>query len=277
MLTRQFPHANLTRESERGRQSNEKAFTMSSDAKNQVDARVHAKAHFAMTDNDAKRTFGSLWNETLVPGTVVEVETDTSGKRASVFLKVRWDLPGGQRVKRVNLRSCTAGEIQSTGITAQEQAQTSPVASASFQADQNGGSRQLPEATYSGTPPAPAPAPDPLLQNLTSWNAHGVDRKQRDVLKLVGGAVARRMWEMRTVGGESIVEGGDSGARAPRRRQFDYSMAVFPQSHLVQMVQLTSKALQEKGKGGISPGELLKVFGVLIPGTCYKLGKRSDL
>jgi hypothetical protein len=87
-----------------------------------------------------------------------------------------------------------------------------------------------------------------------SWNAHGVEWKQRDVIQPVRGAVVRRMWEMRTVGGDSIVEGGDSGIFAPRRRRFDYFMAAFPQSHIVHMVQLTSKALQKKGKRGISPG-----------------------
>jgi hypothetical protein len=85
------------------------------------------------------------------------------------------------------------------------------------------------------------------------------------------------MWEMRTVGGESIVEGGDSGTLAPRRRPFDHFMAAFPQSHTVHMVRLTSKELQEKGKRGISPGELLKFVGVLILGKRSKFGKRSDI
>jgi hypothetical protein len=264
-------------ESERRRRSDEKKFAMFSDAKRQVGARIHTKAHFAMVENDAKRTFESLWNETLVAGTVLGVEIDTSRKRANVFLNVRWDLPGGQRVKRINSRSATDREPPSIKLAARGQEQPSPVAFASFQDDQDGGNRQLLQAAYSSTPPAPTPAPDPPLENIISWNAHGVEWKQRDVLQPVGGAVVRRMWEMRTVGGESIVEGGDSGTLAPRRRPFDYFMAAFPQSHIVHMEQLTSKALQTKGKREISPGELLKFFGVLILGTRYKFGKRSDL
>jgi hypothetical protein len=162
-------------------------------------------------------------------------------------------------------------------IAARGQEQASSVAFASFQDDQDGGNRQLPQAAYSSTPPAPTPTLDAPLENLMSWNAHGVEWKQRDVLQPVGGTAVRRMWEMRTVEGESIVEGGDSGTLVPRRRPFDYFMAAFPQSHILHMVRLTSKALQEKGKRGISPGELLKFFGVLILGTRYKLGKRSDL
>jgi hypothetical protein len=78
-----------------------------------VGAGFHTKAHFAIAENDAMRTFGSLWNETLVPGIVLGVETDTSGKRANVFLNVRWDLSGSQRVNRINVRSATAGELPS--------------------------------------------------------------------------------------------------------------------------------------------------------------------
>jgi hypothetical protein len=83
---------------------------MSSYAKRQVGARIHTKAHFDMAESDAKGTFGSLWNVTLVAGTVLGVEIDTSGKRANVFLNLRWNLPGGQRVKRINSRNATAGE-----------------------------------------------------------------------------------------------------------------------------------------------------------------------
>jgi hypothetical protein len=199
-----------------------------------------------MAENYSKRTFGSLWNETLVAGTVLGVEIDTYGKRANIFLNVRWDLPGEQRVKLIISRNATAGGPPSIELAALCQEQTSPVAFAGFQDYQDGGNRQLAQAAYSSTPPAPTPAPDPSLDNFMSWNAHGVEWKQRDVRQPVGGGllfVACGRW---TVGGESIVEGGDSGTLAPRSRPFDYFMAAFPQSHIVHMVQLTSKALQEQ-------------------------------
>jgi hypothetical protein len=54
-------------------------------------------------------------------------------------------------------------------------------------------------------------------------------------------------------------------------------MAAFPQSHIVHMVQINSKALHEKEKRELDPGELLKFFVVVILGTRYKFGKRPDL
>jgi hypothetical protein len=154
---------------------------MSSDAKRKVGARFHTKSHFAMAENDAKRTFGSLWNETLVPGTVLGVETDSSGKRANVFLDVRRDLSGGQRVKRINVRSAHAGEPPSIKKPLRGR-NRHPLAFKSFQDDQDGRNRQLSQSAYSGFPLAPTPAAYTPLKNITSWNAHGAEWKQRDVL-----------------------------------------------------------------------------------------------
>jgi hypothetical protein len=55
-----------------------RAVTMqkTTDAKRRVGARVNAKAHFAMSASDAKRTFGSAWNSRLVSGTAESVHED---------------------------------------------------------------------------------------------------------------------------------------------------------------------------------------------------------
>jgi hypothetical protein len=49
------------------------------EAKRRVGARVHARAHFTMSESDAKRTFGSAWNTHLVSGTVESARLDDSG------------------------------------------------------------------------------------------------------------------------------------------------------------------------------------------------------
>ncbi len=78
---------------------------MVSDPKTRVDAQVSTKAHFAMAEADVRRTYGSLWNTTVVYGTVISVIVDTSGKRANAFLSVFCELPVGVRERRVNTRS----------------------------------------------------------------------------------------------------------------------------------------------------------------------------
>jgi hypothetical protein len=50
------------------------------------------------------------------------------------------------------------------------------------------------------------------VATATEWTAHGILWEEMDVLGPVGGAVSRRPWSIRTVSGETIVDGGDSGS-----------------------------------------------------------------
>jgi hypothetical protein len=63
-----------------------------------------------------------------------------------------------------------------------------------------------------------------------------------DVLESVEGAVSCRPWSNRTVSGETIVDGGDSGSFEPPRRPYDYIMAVFPPEQLLRMVRFTMRS-----------------------------------
>jgi hypothetical protein len=102
--------------------------------------------------------------------------------------------------------------------------------------------------------------------------------EEKNVLDPVGGAVSRRPWSIRTVSGETIVEGGDSGSFDPPRRPYDYFMAVFPPEQLLRMVRLTNeKLIAKKKKASMTTGELLKFIGVLILGTRFEFGSRADL
>ena len=84
------------------------------------------------------------------------------------------------------------------------------------------------------------------------------------------------MCEMRVIGGQYIVE-GDNFRTSATRSPIDYFMAALPHEHLLNMVKWTSEELQEKGKRGVSIGELLKFIGVLVLGTRYQFGKRREL
>jgi Transposase IS4 len=100
---------------------------------------------------------------------------------------------------------------------------------------------------------------------------------KKDVLAPVGGAVPRRTWSMRTLSGESIVEGGDSGSFDSTRRHYDYFMAVFPIDQLMRMVRLTNEKLNLKKRPCTTTAELLQFIGLHILGTRYEFGSRAEL
>jgi hypothetical protein len=84
------------------------------DAKRRVGARVHAKAHFTMSESDAKRTFCSAWNTHLVSGTVESAHVNDSSKGVRVSVAVMWGLLAGHKLLSVIVRSITAGEAPRT-------------------------------------------------------------------------------------------------------------------------------------------------------------------
>jgi hypothetical protein len=90
----------------------------SSDPKRSVGARVHTKAHFAMSAMESNRTFGSAWTSFLVSGTVLSVVEHGSGKRVSVSVDVMWDLPDGPKARVVNVRGVTAGDAPGIAVHA---------------------------------------------------------------------------------------------------------------------------------------------------------------
>jgi hypothetical protein len=165
-----------------------RAVTMrrTTDAKRRVGARVNAKAHFAMSASDAKRTYGSAWNSRLASGTVESVHEDDSGKRVSVFVTVMWDLPAGRKLRRVNVRSIAAGEAPGPIGAAAHQSPPAAGLAGDADADEDGGRRHQAFAAYSVSgSPAPPDRADNLVDAATSM-AHGVLWEEEDVLQPVG-------------------------------------------------------------------------------------------
>ena len=249
---------------------------MSSLAKQPIGARVHARAHLALGEAESKRFYGSLYKETLVSGEVFNVETEAGKGRKSVFLLVRWDSLAGQRDRRISLRSITLGNPPVVPLEQPQPQDDSSIISRPRVLEQERLYEPESEDAYITTQEIEPSPHASSLQNHTTYDAHGVVWKQREVLEPVGGAVPRRMWEMRGIGGHYIVEGGDSGTSATRS-PIDYFMAALPHGHLLNMVKWTSEGLQEKGKRGVSTGELLKFIGILVLGTRYQFGKRREL
>jgi hypothetical protein len=77
------------------------------DPRREVGARVQTEPHFLTSEAQAHCYFGTAAKTTLVPGTVLKVETDSSGARAGTRVEVRWELPGRYLTKSVPIRSVT--------------------------------------------------------------------------------------------------------------------------------------------------------------------------
>jgi len=70
---------------------------MPPDERKVVGGRVHAKAHFIMHESDAKHWYGTLWNTTLIAGTVVRLDEKTTANGVRQTLVVAdWELTGGR-------------------------------------------------------------------------------------------------------------------------------------------------------------------------------------
>ena len=106
---------------------------------------------------------------------------------------------------------------------------------------------------------------------------HGFKWRYHPVTQPIGGLVPPRPWSVRTLGGDIITEGGDYVGFGRGRKPIDYFLAVFPQKQLSRIVELTSAALEARRLPPTSPGEILKLFGVLILATRFEFGSRAEL
>jgi hypothetical protein len=110
---------------------------------------VNAKANFAMSASDVKRTCDSAWNSRLVSGTAESVHEDDSGERVNVTVIVTWDLAPGRKLRRVNVHSVAAGEVPGTIGAAAHQPLPPPGHAGDVDAEQDGGRRHRNFTAYS--------------------------------------------------------------------------------------------------------------------------------
>jgi hypothetical protein len=195
------------------RHSSERAVTMqrTTDAKRRVGARVNAKAHFAMSASDTKRTYGSAWNSRLASGTVESVHEDDSGKRVSVTVTVMRDLPAGRKLRRVNVRNIAAREAPGTIGAAAHQPPPAAGDAGDADAGQDGGRRHRAFAAYSASgSPAPPDRADNLVDAATSM-AHGVLWEEEDVLQPVGRDARADCGRCRPLPGSRSLSAGTLG------------------------------------------------------------------
>jgi hypothetical protein len=248
----------------------------SNDPRRVVGAAVHAKAHFCTNASEAKRMYDALWNSKFVTGTVEEVLTDISGRRATVKLKFKWNLPGRESRKSINLRSAHADEAPHSIRASRELTLCDPSPVRPDDVEEEVAGRQDEGDPYSedagGT--VHCAASDESVG--VTVVATGVEWIAKTALQPIGRPVPRRVWAVQSLSGDTITENGGA-IRMMTRSSYEYFMAMFPQDLLARIVRLTSRGLEDRDKTATSAGEVLKFIGVPIVATRFEFGNRHDI
>jgi len=281
---------------------------MPRDERKVVGGRVHSKVHFVVHESEAKRRYGSLWNTTLIAGTVVHLDERESAKggQKQTLVVADWTLTGGTVVQKpVNIRSVKAG---APPAAAAPNPPPNPVAAAAAAVDAAAAADGIPDlldnngnvttavdaaaaaveaaAAANSTPPnqmstttgaPPAPTRDQFDPHAPIASPHGTDWYKDDFATRtpINGPVPYKEWKMRTPTGEVIAPGSDTGPM--QHSLLQYFIWSFPPMALMLIVQQTSLILRGKGLKETTAGEILKFFGMLILITRYEFGERRSL
>lgn len=248
-------------------------------------AEVHTKASYVTNFAECSSLFGSMTSAKCVPGRVLALVpgTQKDGRRKT-DLRVRWMVQTKTVDETLFFGSVKAGPPRaptpSPPVAGTPPSQVSqagdlsarPVSSSA----PTGLSSALPPwpAAVASTPPTltPARSVDPA-----TTTAHGLSWTAGPVSEPVGGPVARRVWFVRKMPGEVIVEEGDAVGPGQACTASDYFLCMFPMDQLMHMVRLTSPKLEARGQPPTTAGEVLKFMGVLILATRYEFGACAEL
>jgi hypothetical protein len=122
---------------------------LATDPRREAGARVQTKPHFLNSEAQAHRYFGTVSKTTHVSGTVLAVETDSSGPRARTRVEVRWELPGSHLTKSVPIRSLTFLGRPDINLASSAGATTTPAPAVSGAVDEDAARRQEKTHPYS--------------------------------------------------------------------------------------------------------------------------------
>ena len=197
----------------------------------------------------------------------MEVIIDRSCGRASTSLLLEWTLSPSENVakrrKILKLSNIKAGAAAVDYIERSD-ARDVPVTPISRLTH-----RQPSEDTESEdieTSPLSAAKPADAVVHGDEWFEQGV-------LCAIGGVRDRYDWFVCTPSDDVLSEGSRSKKYSP----YDCFMTMFPQSHLLKIVNLTSEKLARIGRKMTCPVEILRCFGILIFCTRFEFGNRSSL
>lgn len=210
----------------------------------------------------------------LVPGTVLEVEIDRSGKRANCFITIEFDIGNGaKKVKRLNIRSVKPGDPPQNGSNPPVPARDET----SAEIVQHPPSRDLlPQPTTGAYSTEEGQQTDFGADTNGKIVVHGTLWEQpsngEDEIT-TGPHVHARTFGIRTVTGEVIMADCDYSERAP----IDYFLMMFPPKQIQAMVTLTNAELAKLSLPTTQAGELFKFMGVLMLCTRYEFGERRSL
>ena len=123
-------------------------------------------------------------------------------------------------------------------------------------------------------PTAPVQAP---VCGTQAQEAHGrvwtID--DRAITVDVNGPIPYRQWYIIDSMGERIMQSDSS--KVKKMSRLDLFILKYPPKHLLKIIRMTSRNLIKLGKPEITKGGLIKFFGIIILGTRFEFGSRSDL
>jgi len=122
-------------------------------------------------------------------------------------------------------------------------------------------------------PPSRPTAPVPCGAEEAHGRVWTID--DRAITEDVNGPIPYRQWYIIDSLGERIMQSDSS--KVKKMSRLDLFMLQFPPQHLLVIIRLTSRNLIKLGKQEITKGELIKFFGIIILGTRFEFGSRSDL
>ena len=253
------------------------------DPRRQVGQWVHAKAAHVTSEAECRRRYGSLSTSKWLDGVVeAVVQEPTPTNHVSTFIIAKYYLDNRTtKRQRLNIRSVRSGKSQGQDLgqppainpnllPASLQPPAQPPEPTIIQPHQHGNPEQ---ATQHDVPAETGPH---ATNQQFAAICHGVTWRVDNTIAMsdIAGTPQPRQWRIKDAVGDYFVDGCDvNGSRS----RLDYFLMVFPPEELTLIQRLTSDQLLAIGREGITQGELLRFFGILLLITRFEFTSRASL
>ncbi len=138
----------------------------------------------------------------------MEVAIDHSSGRASISLLPEWDLPRGKVIERLNIRNVKAGNPIKGFVARIETAENSTMSRGAEEVRDKAQEVSNLENDFSN---ASRTLPAPAAQESSEIDVHGHKWIEQEVAQDIGGRAARHAWCTKTMTGDVVREGSNTG------------------------------------------------------------------
>lgn len=208
---------------------------------------------------ECKRLFGSAWKTKLVSGTVLALHTDIVNGRRRKSVEAKWTI--SNRIKVVTLKIVNI----KAGLPVPDPSAETTVQAQTFEEPEP--PEDLPSAQTETVT-----AHDAIAQDAFA-TAHERTWTTQNCLTPLNGNIPPKICKVIGYSNQHLTYG-----RAPRDLSpFECFMSMFPLSHLHVITNLTNIRLENLRLQPVTPGEILKFFGMLVLMTRFSFSNRRDL